>query len=164
MTKEEKISVAFVCLGNICRSPMAEAIFKHKVEELGYGDRFDRIDSFGTAAYHVGESPDHRSVATCRKHGVPVNHSAQQITSADFADFEYVIAMDESNKADLLHRRPRNSKAKVELFGKWKKDPQFKTIVDDPYYGGINGFETNFQQISHFSEEFLRSEVVGENK
>lgn len=151
------ISVAFVCLGNICRSPMAEAVFAHKVQELGLDDQFSRIDSFGTAAYHVGEEPDHRSAATCRKHGVPVNHRAQQFTRGEFDKFDYVIAMDESNKRDLLRIQPKGSKAQVELFGHWKKDPKFQTIVDDPYYGGINGFETNFKQLTHFSEEFIKA-------
>lgn len=142
-----------------CRSPMAEAVFKHKVQELGYSDRFGLIDSFGTGGWHVGDSPDHRSASTCRKHGVPVNHRAQQISSRDFARFDYVIGMDESNKGDLLHMKPRDSKTRVALFGEWKTDPQFSNIVLDPYYGGRLGFETNFQQITHFSEEFLKQEL-----
>lgn len=142
-----------------CRSPMAEAIFKHKVKELGYSDYFKLIDSYGTSGWHIGDSPDLRSAKTCRKHGVPVNHRGQQIRSADFKKFDYVIAMDESNKSDLLHTKPRDSEAKVELFGKWRTNMDFGKIVEDPYYGGINGFETNFAQISHFSEEFLKQEV-----
>lgn len=138
---------------------MAEAVFKHKVKELGYSDRFGLIDSFGTGGWHAGDSPDSRSASTCRKHGVPVNHRAQQITSKDFAKFDYVIGMDESNKGDLLHLKPRNSTARVALFGEWKTDPQFSHIVLDPYYGGRLGFETNFHQISHFSEEFLKQEL-----
>lgn len=142
-----------------CRSPMAEAVFKHKVKELGYDDRFDVIDSFGTSGWHIGESPDSRSVSTCRKYGVPVNHLAQQISPADFSRFDYVIAMDQSNKEDLMHMKPRGSKARVAMFGEWKTDDQFNTIVLDPYYGGREGFEVNFRQISHFSEEFLRQEL-----
>lgn len=142
-----------------CRSPMAEAVFKHKVEQLGYSDRFDVIDSFGTSGWHIGESPDSRSASTCRKHGVPVSHGAQQITLKDFARFDYVIGMDQSNKEDLLHMRPRGSKTRVAMFGEWKTDEQYSTIVLDPYYGGRSGFEVNFNQISHFSEEFLRQEL-----
>ncbi|ODV80951.1 LMWPc-domain-containing protein [Suhomyces tanzawaensis NRRL Y-17324] len=158
-SKDKQISVAFVCLGNICRSPMAEAIFKHKVNELGYSPYFKRIDSFGTGGWHIGQSPDHRSAKTCRKHGVPVNHAAQQILPSDFKDFDYVIAMDESNKSDLLYSKPRESKAVVEMFGKWRTDSAFAKVVADPYYGGNDGFEVNFQQLSHFSEEFLKQEV-----
>ncbi|KAK6465817.1 Ltp1 protein phosphatase [Scheffersomyces coipomensis] len=157
--EEKQISVAFVCLGNICRSPMAEAIFKHKVKELGYSPYFKLIDSYGTGAYHVGESPDSRSVKICRKNGVPVNHAAQQIRTKDFDKFDYVIAMDESNKSDLLYSRPRDFKGKIDLFGAWRVDTSFSKIVQDPYYGGINGFEINFEQISHFSEEFLKQEI-----
>lgn len=138
---------------------MAEAIFKHKVKELGYSDYFKLIDSYGTSGWHIGDSPDARSAKTCRKHGVAVNHSGQQISPKDFKKFDYVIAMDESNKADLLHSKPRDSLAKVDLFGKWRTNEEFGKIVEDPYYGGINGFEVNFNQISHFSEEFLKQEV-----
>lgn len=74
-----QISVAFCCLGNICRSPMAEAIFKHTVSSAGVSDKFKEITSFGTAAYHIGEPPDHRSVETCENNGVPISHLAQQI-------------------------------------------------------------------------------------
>lgn len=138
---------------------MAEAVFKYKVEQLGYADKFDLIDSFGTSGWHIGESPDHRSASTCRKHGVPVNHQAQQITSKHFARFDYVIGMDDSNKGDLLHMKPRGSKTRVAMFGEWKTDSKFNTVVLDPYYGGRLGFETNFEQISHFSEEFLKQEI-----
>ncbi|ODQ78702.1 hypothetical protein BABINDRAFT_38768 [Babjeviella inositovora NRRL Y-12698] len=156
----DQISVAFVCLGNICRSPMAEAVFAHKVKELGYSDRFKRIDSFGTAGYHVGEDPDHRSSATCKKHGVLVKHRGQQFKANDFKNFDYVIAMDEENKRNLLRIMPKTSNARVELFGEWNTEPgKFSNIVEDPYYGGINGFEHNFEQVSHFSENFLEQEV-----
>lgn len=138
---------------------MAEAVFKHTVEKKGYGDFFSNIDSYGTGGWHVGDSPDSRSAKTCRKNGVAVNHRAQQIKPADFAKFDYVIAMDDANKSNLLHMRPRDNKAVVELFGKWGNDPQFKKIVDDPYYGGIDGFQTNFNQLCHFSERFLEEEI-----
>lgn len=138
---------------------MAEAVFKHKVEQLGLQLRFKTIDSFGTSGWHIGESPDSRSASTCRKHNVPVNHAAQQITRKDFERFDYVIGMDESNKSDLLHMKPASSLARVEMFGKWRTDEKFGVVVADPYYGGRGGFETNFQQISHFSEEFLKQEL-----
>lgn len=149
----------FVTNYGSCRSPMAEAVFKHSVEKYGYLDYFKLIDSYGTSGWHIGEPPDHRSSKTCRKHGVPVNHAAQQISSKDFAKFDYVIAMDQSNKEDLLHMKPRDSTTKVNLFGDWRKDSKFQKIVDDPYYGGTSGFETNFEQLSHFSLEFLKLEV-----
>ncbi|CCK68383.1 tyrosine protein phosphatase LTP1 KNAG_0A07300 [Huiozyma naganishii CBS 8797] len=159
MASEGKISVAFVCLGNICRSPMAEAVFKHTVKEHGLLDRFGKIASFGTARYHVGEPPDERSAATCRNHGVPVDHRAQQIRKSHFDEFDYVVCMDEANLGNLLRLKPEGSKARVELFGEWNTGGKFRKIVDDPYYGGINGFEYNFEQVSYFSEEFLKREL-----
>ncbi|RLV93989.1 Low molecular weight phosphotyrosine protein phosphatase [Spathaspora sp. JA1] len=161
---DRQISVAFVCLGNICRSPMAEAIFKHKVEQLGYSQHFKRIDSFGTGAYHTGHAPDRRSAQTCKKHGVPVNHRAQQITHRDFPDFDYVIAMDQSVLDDLRYIKPRSSTAVVELFGNWNDEIGRETmglsdIVEDPYYGGIDGFEHNYTQICYFSDKFLAKEI-----
>lgn len=151
--------VSRILIFTSCRSPMAEAIFKHKVQESGYSEHFKIIDSYGTGGYHIGDPPDSRSVKTCRKHSVPVDHLAQQITSKDFKKFDYIICMDQSNRSDLLFMKPRESNTRVALFGEWKTDSKFNTVVQDPYYGGINGFETNFQQISHFSEEFLKSEI-----
>ncbi|GMM30876.1 tyrosine protein phosphatase [Martiniozyma asiatica (nom. inval.)] len=125
-------SVAFVCLGNICRSPMAEAVFSYVANEYGLDLK---IESFGTAGYHVGETPDSRTVSTCKKHRVPINHRAQQIKSSHFNEFDYILCMDESNLQNLKRIQPKNSKAKLSLFGKYRTDPQFEVIVDDPYYG-----------------------------
>ncbi|KAG0677180.1 Low molecular weight phosphotyrosine protein phosphatase [Kluyveromyces marxianus] len=138
---------------------MAEAVFKHTVKQKGLEDRFERIESFGTAGYHVGEDPDPRSSATCRKHGVPVSHSAQQIKAKHFDEFDYIICMDESNLRNLKRLQPKNSKAQVSLFGKWNTDGKFREIVDDPYYGGNEGFEYNFKQVQYFSEQFLEKEL-----
>ncbi|EDO18307.1 hypothetical protein Kpol_1039p58 [Vanderwaltozyma polyspora DSM 70294] len=161
MTVESKpkISVAMVCLGNICRSPMAEAVFRHTVEQANLQDRFDRIDSFGTAGYHIGENPDPRSQSTLKKHKVPFNHKAQQIRGNHFDQFDYIIGMDENNVRNLKKIQPKGSKAKVMLFGDWNTSGKFNKIVDDPYYGGIDGFEYNFKQVSYFSEEFLNKEL-----
>lgn len=159
MTAENKISVAFVCLGNICRSPMAEAVFRHTVKQNHLEERFEKIDSFGTAGYHVGETPDSRSSSTCRSHGVPVNHRAQQIRAHHFNEFEYIICMDESNYRNLDRLKPKGSKAQIYLFGHWNSDGQFNKIVDDPYYGGKEGFEYNFKQVTYFSKEFLKREL-----
>lgn len=142
---------------------MAEAVFKYKIKEMGVEDHFGLIDSFGTGAWHTGEPPDHRSVSTCRKHGVPIEHYAQQIQPADFAKFDYVIGMDESNLANLKRMQPRNSKSRVCTFGEWRTDPKFEAMVSDPYYGHANGFEVNFQQLCHFSENFIQQEVRADN-
>lgn len=155
-----KISVAFVCLGNICRSPMAEAVFKHTVKEQNLQDRFNKIDSFGTARYHIGETPDERSASTCEKNGVPVNHRGQQIKSKHFDEFDYIICMDESNLRNLQKLKPKDAtKGEIHLFGDWNTDGKYKNIVDDPYYGGVDGFEYNFKQVKYFSEQFLLREL-----
>ncbi|RKO83157.1 phosphotyrosine protein phosphatase I superfamily [Blyttiomyces helicus] len=154
MTSTEKTSVLFVCLGNICRSPMAEAVFRHVVTSRGLSDRFV-IDSAGTAGYHVGDSPDPRSVATCRKNGVPVSHSGQKVNKEDFSRFDYILCMDESNLADLKRLQPTRTKAKVSLFGDF--DPKGDRIIKDPYYGGQDGFDRNYAQVVRCSEGFLKS-------
>ncbi|CAL9736615.1 low molecular weight phosphotyrosine protein phosphatase [Monosporozyma servazzii] len=158
--KDKKLAVAFVCLGNICRSPMAEAVFAHTVKTQDLESRFSRIESFGTARYHIGESPDERSASTCRDNGVPVDHKAQQIKDHHFKEFDYVICMDESNLNNL--RRICKDKSllnKIYLFGHWNTDGKYNKIVDDPYYGGIDGFQYNFNQVKYFSEEFLKTEL-----
>ncbi|KAL7753706.1 Low molecular weight phosphotyrosine protein phosphatase [Sorochytrium milnesiophthora] len=132
---------------------MCEAVFAHMVQERGLMD-FE-IDSAGTAGYHTGEQPDDRSVATCQKHGVSVNHRARQVTAADFSHYDYVLCMDKSNLSDLQRIQPKKSKAVLKMFGEY--DPQGDTIIADPYYGGIDGFEHNFQQAERCSRAFLES-------
>lgn len=156
----KRISVAFVCLGNICRSPMAEAVFRNTVKQQGLQDRFEKIDSFGTGGWHTGEKPDHRSVATCRLHDVPIDHRAQQIKTRHFDEFDYILCMDDMNLRNLRRLQPEGSKACVQLLGHWNgPNSKYPAIVDDPYYGGVDGFEYNYRQISHFSEQFLQSEL-----
>ncbi|KAJ3235184.1 hypothetical protein HDU78_005310 [Chytriomyces hyalinus] len=151
---EKGVSVLFVCLGNICRSPMAEAVFASVVKEGGLEASFSRIDSAGTAGYHVGDAPDARSVAACRRHNVPVNHRGQKVKPEHFNTFDYILCMDDSNLSNLKSVEPKGSKAQVALFGQF--DPQGERIIEDPYYGGDEGFEHNFQQVMRASHGFLR--------
>ncbi|KAG1305347.1 hypothetical protein G6F64_008452 [Rhizopus arrhizus] len=150
----ESVSVLFVCLGNICRSPMAEAVFTHIVKKNNL-HCFSKIDSAGTAAYHVGEQPDSRSSACCRSHGVSVNHRARKVSKQDFDRFDYVLCMDKSNLRDLKSMAPSGSNAVIKLFGEY--DPEGELIIEDPYYGGDDGFEHNFKQVVRASEGFLKS-------
>ncbi|RVD81618.1 uncharacterized protein DFL_009474 [Arthrobotrys flagrans] len=159
MGSNEKISVLMVCLGNICRSPMAEAVFRHVAQEHGLLDRFDVIDSAGTGAYHVGSSPDSRSAAECRKNGVSISHRARQVKKEDFERFDYILAMDEENLENLERKKPRSGevRAKVMMFGEFRGEGDHGgKVVEDPYYGGQRGFEVNFGQCWRFSEGFLR--------
>ncbi|OAA33561.1 low molecular weight phosphotyrosine protein phosphatase [Moelleriella libera RCEF 2490] len=157
----EPVSVLFVCLGNICRSTMAEGIFQNLAKQPQYRDKIGKIDSCGTAAYHAGDEPDSRTMSTLKDNGITdYAHEARRTT--DFETFDYIFAMDRSNLSDLqhLHKGNPDTKAKVMLFGEYSGTGKAE-VVSDPYYGGRNGFETAFKQCSRFAKNFLK-EVVGE--
>ncbi|KAJ3541970.1 hypothetical protein NM688_g6022 [Phlebia brevispora] len=148
-----KPSALVVCLGNICRSPMGEAVLKHVAKQRGIDME---VDSAGTAAYHVGEDPDERTVATCRKYKVPINHAARQVSKEDFRRFTHILASDEANLRNLNRMKPRGATAEVRLWGSYDDDNQ----IEDPYYGGLNGFEKAYEQCTRYSNAFL-DEVFG---
>lgn len=135
------VRVCFVCLGNICRSPTAEGVFRHLVEQAELDGHFD-IDSAGTAAYHVGEPPDRRSATAARARGIELGGRARQFRAADFERFDYVIAMDRSNHADLLELAPdEQARTKVLLLRAFDPEVSEASDVPDPYYGGVGGFD-----------------------
>lgn len=138
---------------------MAEAVFSDVVRKHNLGHSVSRIDSFGTASYHVGDRSDSRTIQTCEAHGIRVTHRGQQIKPKHFREFDYILCMDESNLYNLKRIEPANSTAVVGMFGEWKTDESFDTIVDDPYYGGTEGFETCYKQCVHFSKAFLKKEL-----
>lgn len=136
--------VCFVCLGNICRSPTAEGVFRHLVTEGGHEGAFE-IDSAGTAAYHAGERPDRRSAATARRRGVSLTGSARQFREDDFSRFDYVVAMDRSNRDALRRLAPDDSaRDKITLLRDHDPDAPADAEVPDPYYGGPEGFDRVF--------------------
>ncbi|RAL10292.1 tyrosine protein phosphatase LTP1 [Aspergillus homomorphus CBS 101889] len=163
-----QVNVLFVCLGNICRSPMAEGVFRHVAASHPL---INKIDSAGTGAYHAGESPDSRTMTTLRSHGITrYVHAARKITKEDFLTFDYLMAMDKYNLRDLQETREsvlasaKKSGAKVaevRLFGDFQPGGVLHErvgggeVVQDPYYGGVNGFKDVYEQVTRFSKNFL---------
>ncbi|KAH9813252.1 phosphotyrosine protein phosphatase I superfamily [Melampsora americana] len=127
---EKKYKILFVCLGNICRSPMAQAVFSDLVKSNGLSSHFPRIESAGTTDLHVGEPPDERTVAVCKKNRISINSFAQHLKKQDFYDYDYILGMDRQNLKNIQSLIPSDSKAKVQLFGEFSDG----RIIDDPYY------------------------------
>lgn len=148
-----QVKVLFVCLGNICRSPLAEGVFRHKVEQRDLSDHF-KIDSCGTAAYHIGEHPDKRSVANAKKNGVNYDHLGRQFKQKDFNEFDLILTMDEYNLADVNRLRPKDANAEVKMMRAYD-DQEPNQNVPDPYYGGEDGFQQVFEIIDRSTENLL---------
>jgi protein-tyrosine phosphatase len=155
--------VLFVCLGNICRSPLAEGVFLHLAHEAGVADRFE-VDSAGTGDWHVGERPDARASAVARRHGVELPSIARQVTRSDFDRFDYIVAMDRENLRDLERLARAGCRAKVDLLR--AHDPERVSDdehdVPDPYYGGSSGFENVYRMV-HRSAEALLQRLLAES-
>lgn len=133
------MKVLFVCLGNICRSPTAEGVFRRAVEQAGMADDI-KIDSCGVGNWHVGKAPDPRAqqAALCR--GIDLSSlCARQLSEQDFAEYDYVLGMDQDNVRAIRGLKPANSRAHVGLFLDFAGTPGAE--VPDPYYGGEEGFE-----------------------
>jgi len=157
-----KVSVLFICMGNICRSPTAEGVFKSIVESQNLSDAIT-TDSAGTHAYHIGNPPDARAQATAQQHGVDLsNLVARKVSAQDFNDFDYIIAMDNENLITLKilqNNLTIPAKASVHLFmefaANWQNDE-----VPDPYYGGDNGFEEVYKMVRDASQGLLKQIVI----
>ncbi len=148
--QERGVRLCFVCLGNICRSPTAEAIMRHLVANADVGP-FVVIDSAGTSAYHAGDPPDRRSTAAAARHGVRLDGQSRQFTVEDFERFDHIIAMDGQNLRNLrrLARGPADL-ARLSLLRQWRPEhdgPDMCVTADvpDPYYDVDDGFETVFR-------------------
>lgn len=150
-----KISVLFVCLGNICRSPLAEGIFRDKVKKAGLEDEF-LIDSSGTAAFHIGEHPDPRSRANAVENGIYLKHQARQFVTSDFEQFDYILPMDDSNYSNVKKLEPGSSTAQVSLMREFDAQGNGQD-VPDPYYGGKRGFQGVFEILDRSTEALLQS-------
>ena len=149
-----RTSVLFVCLGNICRSPLAEGIFQHLVTEAGLSEQFE-IESAGTGAWHVGERPDARATMVAQQHGVTLASRARQITRDDLLRFDYVLAMDRENLRNIERlAAATESASRVQLLRDYD-DGADGDEVPDPYYGGASGFETVYEMVHRSCEVLL---------
>jgi len=145
--------ILFVCLGNICRYPMAEAIFNHKIAQMGLSAHF-QADSTGTANYHVGEDPDPRTVETVEKNNITISHKGQQFKKNHDSEFDYLIAMDQSNKENMLLELKATDQNQVMLMRDF--DPAGKgKDVPDPWFGGMQGFDDVYGILDRSIEELI---------
>nr|XP_027195925.1 low molecular weight phosphotyrosine protein phosphatase-like [Dermatophagoides pteronyssinus] len=151
--KQQRRGVLFVCLGNICRSPIAETVFQSLIEQRNLTDKWF-CDSAATSSYHTGDLPDYRAIQVLKEHGLQTEHRARKLTKEDFNKFEWIFGMDESNISNIKRMSPSNSQAKIELLGSY--DPEGQSIIEDPYYqGGIDGFIANYNQCLRCCQAFL---------
>lgn len=147
--------VLFVCLGNICRSPLAEAIFNHKAREKGL-EAGMKAESSGTSDYHIGQPPDLRTLRSAQRNGVSIDHYGRQLTREDLVKYDYVLAMDKSNYENIL-RLPNagDHRGKIMLIR------HFDTVksgdeVPDPYFGGEQGFQDVFDMLERSIENLIQ--------
>ncbi|WP_219097119.1 low molecular weight protein-tyrosine-phosphatase [Pseudomonas sp. UMAB-40] len=142
--------VLFVCLGNICRSPTAEGVLRHKLREAGLADHIE-VASAGTGDWHVGKAPDKRSQAAAKLRGYDLSaQRAQQVTRADFSAYDLILAMDNSNLRHLKALQPAKGKAELDLF--LRRYQSELDEVPDPYYDGDQGFEQVLDLIERASD------------
>jgi len=152
---KEKTSVLFVCMGNICRSPTAEGVFRYHAEQAGVLEQLD-IESAGTHAYHAGEPPDRRARAAAERRGMSLDGIfARRVSSEDYERFDYIIAMDEDNLARLQDESPEEHRSKLRLFLEFSEGDERE--VPDPYYGGAAGFERVLDLVEEASRGLLET-------
>lgn len=152
-TGKKQHSVNFVCLGNICRSPMAEAVFKKLLEERGYSDDW-MVDSSALSTYNIGNQPDSRTLNTLKRYGLTISHRARQVTKEDFQQYEYILCFDEQNIRGLKRLQPKDSTATVRLLGSFIAEGK---VVADPYYEEDEAFERTYQLCLETCGAFLDS-------
>jgi protein-tyrosine phosphatase len=149
----KKVRVLFVCLGNICRSPLGAAILKKKLKDKGM-DSWVEVDSCGTSNYHIGDNADPRTIASATKHGVPIEHCARQLTAEDLEKFDFIFAMDKSNYQNILRlSNGKDLRQKVKMMRDF--DPLTRGgEVPDPYHGGEKDFQEVFEILDRSTGNF----------
>ncbi len=142
-------SILFICLGNICRSPLAEGVFRHEAIKAGKENQLI-IDSAGIGSWHVGNAPDSRAINIAGKYGVDIAHqSCRQLTAQDFHDFDLIIGMDHDNITDAKNANTQNGNAEIAMFTLFAGLGEIE--IPDPYYGRADGFEIAYQLIKKAS-------------
>ncbi len=156
----EKKKLLFVCLGNICRSPLAHYVMLKKIKDEGLSDRFE-VDSCGIGAWHQGESSDHRMIKTASRHGISLKHKARQFNPpSDVRNFDHIFAMDLNNYHDIINATEEELKHKVKLFRCYEEGKAGSLEVPDPYFGGESGFEKVFQMVDRNCSLIL-NKIIG---
>lgn len=154
-TSDDRIGVLFVCLGNICRSPSAEGVFRAIVESAGLEEKF-RIDSCGTAPFNVGKSPDPRAIHATTELGYDINHLiARQIDDDDYEHFDFIIPMDRKNKMSVDAWKPKSFDGETKLFMHYHPDHLGNTQIPDPYHDGPEAFVPIVKIIEQASQGLL---------
>lgn len=150
--------VLFVCLGNICRSPLAEAAFRAEAERLGLDAE---VDSAGTGDWHIGHPPDRRAAAVALRNGVDIAHlRARQVNSEDFRRFDHIVALDAENLSDLKRMRPADATAKLSLLLDHVEGREGQAVAD-PYYGDEGGFDLTWSDVTAGAHGFARHIAQG---
>jgi len=155
------MQVLFVCLGNICRSPLAEALLVHKITERGLREKF-HVDSCGTSNYNLGDGPDHRTLKNARQNGVPMYHIARQLTAEDIERFDRILVMDRKNLRNVHAVSDPAHHAKIMMMRSF--DPQGEGEVPDPYYGGEQDFQDVFDILDRSVEGLLDALIKEVNR
>jgi protein-tyrosine phosphatase len=150
----KKVSVLFVCMGNICRSPTAEGVFRHLIRQENL-ESMIQTDSAGTHAYHIGNPPDSRALTTAERRGIELQDlRARRVLAEDFDLFDYVLAMDRENYAILSALCPPGSENRLRMFMEFAPHLAIEE-VPDPYYGGTSGFERVFDMVEEAARGLL---------
>ena len=148
-----KRGVLMVCLGNICRSPIAEAVFQHVIKERGLEDKWF-VDSAATSSEHIGSDPDPRASACIKRHGIVYKHKCRRLTADDYRKFDFIFGMDKSNLSNIKRIAPADGKAEIGLLGDYH--PKGKTIIHDPWYDSDDkGFEECYEKALASVNAFL---------